>query len=175
MKKVLIVVDMQKDFIDGALGTEEAQMIVENAVHKIESFDGLVIATMDTHSTDYENTQEGRLLPVPHCIEGTDGWKLDERIQKALGERCYMTVTKPTFGSLELPERLKALVKTEEELTIEIIGLCTDICVVSNALSLKMNFPETEITVDSACCAGVTPEKHQAALETMRSCQINVI
>ena len=168
MKKVLIVVDMQNDFIDGSLGTPEAVSIVENVKAKIRSYPPeAVIATMDTHGPDYLSTQEGRSLPVEHCIKGTDGWRIRPDIAVLLDGA--VTVEKPTFGSMELAKRLTAMPDLEE---IELIGLCTDICVVSNALLLKAAAPEVRISVDPACCAGVTPEKHRAALETMRSCQI---
>ena len=173
MKKILIVVDMQNDFIDAALGTKEAVSIVENVKDKICSYPPEnVIATMDTHGENYMETQEGKNLPVPHCIKGSEGWQLRTDIAQLLREaRIY---EKPTFGSLALATDLKAM-SEEEELELELIGLCTDICVVSNALLLKAFMPEVPITVDAACCAGVTPEKHQAALETMRSCQIRII
>ena len=174
MKKILIVVDMQKDFIDGSLGTKEAVAIVDNVAKKIESFDGDIIVTYDTHSENYTETQEGKNLPVPHCIKGTDGWELNEKVQAALSKKAYKAIEKPTFGSLELIEYIKANYDPDET-EIEIIGLCTDICVVSNALLIKANFLETRVSVDSACCAGVTPESHGAALTTMKMCQINVI
>ena len=173
MKKLLIVVDMQKDFVDGALGTPEAQKIVDKVVEKIKGFDGDVIATLDTHTPDYMQTQEGVKLPVPHCIKGTDGWKLIPAVDAALEEKGYTAVEKPTFGSVTLPELLAQKYDTSE-LQIELVGLCTDICVVSNALLLKAFFPEVPICVDAACCAGVSPESHQAALQTMASCQITV-
>lgn len=174
MKKILIVVDMQKDFIDGSLGTKEAVAIVDNVVKKIESFDGDIIVTYDTHSENYTETQEGKNLPVPHCIKGTDGWELNGKVQAALSKKAYKAIEKPTFGSLELIEYIKANYDPDET-EIELIGLCTDICVVSNALLIKANFLETRVNVDSACCAGVTPESHGAALTTMKMCQINVI
>ena len=174
MKNILIVVDMQKDFIDGALGTAEAVAIVDNAVKKIEEFSGEIIATFDTHYEDYMQTAEGGKLPVPHCIKGTDGWCLNEKIAKAVNQKGYTAVEKITFGSVDLPKIIKNIA-AGEDFTIELIGLCTDICVVSNALLLKANFPECEITVDSSCCAGVTPGTHESALETMKCCQINVL
>ena len=174
MKKILIVVDMQRDFVDGALGTKEAVAIVENVVKKIERFQGDIILTYDTHTNNYPDTQEGKKLPVPHCIKGTDGWKLDKKVQKAVENKAHKTIEKPTFGSTELPGYIQRNY-IPDEISIELIGLCTDICVVSNALLLKASFPETEITVDATCCAGVTPESHQAALTTMKMCQINVI
>ena len=172
MRRLLIVIDMQNDFIDGALGTAEALAIVENVKKKIRSYPAAdVIATMDTHGEDYMTTQEGRNLPVPHCILGTEGWQLRPDIADLLdGAAIY---EKPTFGSVKLAEDLRALAE-KEELELELIGLCTDICVVSNALLLKAAMPETPISVDASCCAGVTPESHLAALATMRACQINV-
>ena len=173
MKNLLIVVDMQKDFVDGALGTAEAVAIVDNVVKKIESFDGDIIVTYDTHGENYMQTKEGENLPVPHCIKGSDGWRLDSKVQAALDKREYKIIEKPTFGSIELPEYIKANYNPSK-LCIELIGLCTDICVVSNALLLKANFLETSISVDASCCAGVTVESHNAALTTMKMCQIEV-
>ncbi len=174
MKKILIVVDMQKDFVDGALGTPEAVNIVYNVVNKIKSFDGDIIVTYDTHSEAYMETQEGKNLPVPHCIKGSDGWRLDSAVQAALDGREYTSIEKPTFGSTELIEHIKANYNVDE-IEIELIGLCTDICVVSNALLLKANFLETSVSVDAACCAGVTVESHNAALTTMKMCQVNIV
>ena len=173
MKQILIVVDMQKDFVDGALGTAEAVAIVPAVVEKIRAFEGDVFVTYDTHAEDYMRTSEGAHLPVPHCIKGTDGWKLDKRVEAALAGKAYTAVEKPTFGSVELPA-LVAEAAAGEAFSVELIGLCTDICVVSNALLLKAHFPEAAIAVDSACCAGVTPASHEAALATMRMCQIEV-
>lgn len=173
MNRLLIVVDMQKDFIDGVLGTKEAQGIVENVVHKIEAFEGSIIATMDTHRDDYSKTREGKLLPVPHCIKNTEGWEIDKRVMSALKQKGFKILEKPSFASLELPNLIRTKYNPDN-LKIELVGLCTDICVVSNAMLIKAAFPETDISVDSVCCAGVTPEKHKAALETMRSCQIEV-
>ncbi|MBE6912915.1 MAG: cysteine hydrolase [Ruminococcaceae bacterium] len=174
MKKILIVVDMQKDFVDGALGSAEAVAIVPNVVAKIEAFDGDIIVTYDTHPENYMDTQEGKNLPVPHCIKGTDGWKLDARVQAALDKKEYKAIEKPTFGSVELPEYIKANYDTED-IEIELCGLCTDICVVSNALLMKANFLEAKVSVDASCCAGVTPDSHNAALTTMKMCQVTVI
>lgn len=171
MKKLLIVIDMQNDFIDGSLGTSEAEAIVESVKDKIRSYPPAdIIATMDTHGTDYLTTQEGRNLPVEHCIRGTDGWKIRPDIAELLSDAAVYE--KPTFGSTQMAEAIRARQNVEE---IELIGLCTDICVVSNALLLKAYMPEVKIRVDASCCAGVTPEKHLAALETMRSCQIEVL
>ena len=172
MNKILIVVDMQKDFVDGALGSAEAVDIVDSVVKKITGFKGDIIVTYDTHSENYLHTQEGANLPVPHCIKGTDGWELDAKVQEALKARPYKAIEKPTFGSTELPAYLKETYPNGME--IELVGLCTDICVVSNALVLKASFPETKISVDSTCCAGVTVESHHAALLTMKMCQIHV-
>lgn len=173
MKKFLIVVDMQKDFVDGALGTKEALKIVPLVAEKIKNFGGEIIVTFDTHFENYMDTAEGKNLPVPHCIKGADGWQLDKTVALALEGKTYTSVEKLTFGSKELPEIIKKAANGEE-FKIELIGLCTDICVVSNALLLKANFPENEISVDPTCCAGVTPESHTAALSTMKMCQINM-
>ncbi|MEE0675378.1 MAG: isochorismatase family cysteine hydrolase [Ruminococcus sp.] len=173
MKRFLIVVDIQKDFVDGSLGTPEAVEIIENACRKIKAFDGEIIATLDTHTEDYLNTAEGKKLPVVHCVKGTDGWLLNEKVKAALDQRGFDTVEKNTFGSVDLPEIIRRKAD-KAEAYIELIGLCTDICVVSNALILKAEFPESQISVDSSCCAGVTPELHNAALMTMKSCQIDV-
>ena len=174
MTKLLIVVDMQKDFVDGSLGSKEAIGIVDNVVKKIENFDGDIIVTYDTHHQNYMETQEGKKLPVPHCIKGTPGWELDKKVQAAVDKKKYKVIEKPTFGSTELTEYISANYNTNE-LEIELIGLCTDICVVSNALLIKANFTEAKVSVDSACCAGVTPDSHNAALTTMQMCQVNII
>lgn len=173
MKSFLIVVDMQKDFVDGALGTKEAEAIVDNVAEKIRNFDGEIFVTYDTHFEDYMETSEGRNLPVPHCIKDTDGWQLNEKVAEALKDKEYTAIEKITFGSVDLPDFVEE--KTEgENFSAELVGLCTDICVVSNALLLKANFPEAEISVDSTCCAGVTPETHTSALTTMKMCQIKI-
>lgn len=174
MKKILVVVDMQNDFVDGALGSNEAVAIVDNVVHKIENFDGDIIATFDTHKGNYMDTQEGKFLPVPHCIKGTDGWKLNKNVQDALDEKGYTAIEKPTFGSTELVQYIKDNYDPAE-IEIELIGLCTDICVVSNALLMKANFLETRVSVIENCCAGVTVDSHNSALTTMKMCQVNVI
>lgn len=172
MRRMLVVVDMQNDFIDAALGTAEAVAIVDAVKEKIRSYPiENVIATMDTHDENYLETQEGRNLPVTHCVKGSDGWKIRPDIATLLdGAKIY---EKPTFGSTALATDLQTLSQSED-IELELIGLCTDICVVSNALLLKAYMPEVRISVDASCCAGVTPEKHLAALETMRSCQVNV-
>ena len=174
MKHFLIVVDMQKDFIDGALGTPEAVAIRSAAAEKIRSFDGEIIATLDTHGPGYLDTMEGRNLPVAHCVKGTSGWQLDPEIRAALEEHGYTALEKPTFGSLMMTQMIRDRAAMEP-FDLELIGLCTDICVISNALLLKACFYESAIYVDSACCAGVTPARHEAALEVMRSCQIQIL
>ena len=175
-KRILIAVDLQKDFIDGALGTKEAVAIVPAAAARIREYRERgddVFATLDTHGADYMETQEGRKLPVPHCIRGTEGWQLDPAIREAAGDAAL--VEKPTFGSVRLPELIRERLAPDETPVVGLIGLCTDICVVSNALLLKAAFPEAVIRVNAACCAGVTPEKHRAALETMASCQVEIL
>lgn len=169
-KKLLIVVDMQNDFINGTLGTPEAVAIIPNVVKKISEWDGDIVYTQDTHLDNYLETNEGRHLPVPHCIMGTEGHKIESSILSALSEKkCVEEVLKPTFGSIKLAEKARAY----EE--IEIIGLCTDICVISNALLIKAYCPESAVSVDASCCAGVTSESHNAAITTMKMCQIDVI
>ena len=172
MRKLLVVVDMQNDFIDGALGTSEALAIVDNVKTKIREYDKRdIFVTMDTHAPDYLNTQEGRNLPVEHCIKGTEGWLVRSDIAELLnGANVY---EKPTFGSVRLARDI-AEIAAAEDIEIEMVGLCTDICVVSNALLLKAVMPEVPISVDPACCAGVTPESHEAALKTMQMCQIHI-
>lgn len=169
--KVLVVIDMQNDFIDGALGTPEACAIVPAVVDKIRNFDGLVLATRDTHGADYLSTQEGRNLPVEHCIKGTKGWELNPEISALIKEA---PIDKPTFGSCELGMRIKELAEHENIENITLIGVCTDICVISNAMIIKAFLPEVPVTVVKECCAGVTPESHLRALEAMRSCQIEI-
>ena len=170
MRNILLVIDMQNDFVDGALGTKEAEAIVDNVVEKIKSYDPEdVYATRDTHQPDYMDTQEGKFLPVVHCVEGTPGWELNAKIAPLIKEDHI--INKPTFGGTDMAELIESIAE-KEDISLEIIGLCTDICVISNALLLKAKMPEIPIKVDPACCAGVTPEKHEAALETMRSCQI---
>lgn len=173
MKHFLIVVDMQNDFITGSLGTPEAQSIVSAAAEKIRRFEGDIFVTFDTHGPDYLKTAEGKKLPVEHCIRGTWGWELDPAIANALEGKNRTNVEKPTFGSVKLPE-LVAAAAGDEDFTIELIGLCTDICVISNTLLLKAHFPEKDIAVDASCCAGVSPETHAAALSAMRCCQIDI-
>ena len=161
---------MQNDFIDGALGTPEAVAIVENVKNKIRSYPSEnVIATMDTHEADYLQTQEGRHLPVEHCIRGTDGWKIRSELDAL---RTTEPIDKLTFGSSDLVEVLK---KEENVESITFVGLCTDICVISNAMVVKAFYPEVPLIVDAKGCAGVSPESHKRALEAMKVCQIKVI
>ena len=177
MQKILIVVDMQNDFIDGALGTKEAVTIVPKVEEKIRNFKGTVLFTRDTHETWYLDTQEGKKLPVPHCIRDTEGWQIIPEINPE-GLSCNLNIAmdKKSFGTLDWEnEGWLDQNRRQHGYDIEIIGVCTDICVVSNALILKAAFPENKITVDASCCAGSTPEKHKAALEVMKSCQIEVI
>lgn len=174
MVKIMVIVDCQKDFIDGALGTPEAQAMIPRLVKKIraESEDTMFIFTADTHDKDYLTSAEGKQLPVEHCIKGTSGWEIDSRLTM---EFCNspLVIEKPTFGSTELMEYLSDMVNVADE--IEFVGLCTDICVISNALMAKAGFyDKATISCDATCCAGVTPEKHAAALEIMKSCQIIV-
>lgn len=179
MKRILVVVDMQNDFIDGALGTAEAQAIVTAVVEKIRTYGReCIYATRDTHDENYLQTQEGKNLPVPHCIRGSKGWEIHREVAAAMPQAVY--VDKPFFGSTALAHMLARVCQEEcggrqEEMEIELVGLCTDICVVSNALLLKAALPEADICVDAACCAGVTPESHRAALATMQMCQIRVL
>lgn len=169
MAKVLVVVDMQKDFIDGALGTKEAQAIVPYVKETIAAFDGLVLFTRDTHLEDYMDTQEGHNLPVPHCIKGTDGWQIHPELDAL---RKTEAIDKVTFGSKDL---VKVLAEIEDIESITFLGLCTDICVISNVMVTKAFFPEIPLIVDSKGCAGVTPESHNNALEAMKMCQVKVI
>lgn len=168
----LIVVDMQNDFIDGALGTAEAVAIVPKVEKRIREFEGRVLFTRDTHEKKYLFTQEGRNLPVPHCIRGTHGWEIREELEALREEPAF---DKVTFGSEELAVYLQQEYDEEDIDSITLIGLCTDICVISNALLLKAFLPEVEISVDASCCAGVTPESHRNALEAMKCCQIRII
>ncbi|EOS66277.1 cysteine hydrolase family protein [Oscillibacter sp. 1-3] len=173
MRKMLIVVDMQNDFIDGALGTPEAEAVVDRVIEEIGKYPlSDIIATRDTHAENYLETQEGRKLPAVHCVKGTPGWELHPKIAAAL--EGAVIIDKPTFGSRELAEKL-ALLAELDELEITLVGLCTDICVVSNALLVKAFLPETPVRVIADCCAGVTPESHKAALDTMRMCQIEIL
>ncbi len=174
---VLVIVDVQKDFITGALGTKEAEAIIEPLIKKIYSFDGIILLTKDTHDKNYLSTQEGKKLPVEHCIKGTPGWEIDSRVMEAVKEKRldYKIFEKDTFGSMSLGEYIVKLYNEGKVEQIEFVGICTDICVISNALLVKTMLPEVPIRVDAACCAGVTPETHEAALIAMKSCQIEII
>ena len=187
MKNVLIVIDMQNDFINGALGTKEAQAIVNNVKNKIDEYHACgydVVFTRDTHQENYLETMEGKFLPVKHCIQNTNGWAIAKELNTSIASAI---IDKPNFGYIDWVSYLSNFIDIADKDSwipmqqercperIEIVGLCTDICVVSNALILKATYPETNITVDASCCAGVTPESHQAALTTMKMCQINVI
>ena len=167
--KYLIVVDMQNDFITGALGSKLAEAIVPNVVEKVKNFDGKVIFTRDTHFEDYLDTQEGKKLPVRHCIKDTDGWQICDELKSY----ASYIVDKVSFGSVNLPHILKNADSDIEEIVL--CGLCTDICVISNAMILKATFPEVKITVDSSCCAGVSMDSHNTALDALRAVQIDVI
>lgn len=170
-KKVLIVVDMQKDFIDGALGTKEAAAIVDNVVKRIQEYEGEVVFTKDTHFENYLETSEGRHLPVVHCIKGTAGWELDEKIENVKSDDMK-EFEKITFGSTKLGEYLKTIKDLEE---VELVGLCTDICVISNALLIKAFLPEIKVVVREDCTAGVTVESHCNAIAAMKMCQIEIL
>ena len=169
--KVLAVIDMQKDFIDGALGTKEAQLILPAVKAKTEKYrreHNPVIFTRDTHTSDYLTTQEGKILPVLHCVKNTAGWQITSELDTA----GSVIIDKPSFGSLELAQYIKNTYPQVEE--VELIGLCTDICVLSNAVILKAAMPEVKISVDGLACAGVTPQSHKNALEAMKMCQVNI-
>ena len=172
MQNILVVIDMQNDFIDGALGTPEAAAIVPGVRKKIEEFEGSVVYTQDTHDTDYRNTREGKQLPVEHCIRNTKGWEIRDEIWM---EKSAAKIEKGTFASVELGEWLRDEDKKETIGTVTMVGLCTDICVISNAFLIRAFLPETEIVVDAACCAGVTEETHYIALQAMKNCQITII
>lgn len=172
MRDVLVVVDMQNDFIDGALGTPEAAAIVPAVRKKIEGFDGLVLFTRDTHEENYLETQEGRKLPVPHCIRGTAGWQIREELDRL---RTTEPIDKETFGSGRLGSLLRELDAAEKIGSLTFVGLCTDICVISNVLLAKAFLPEVPIFVDAGCCAGVSVETHENALKAMETCQVNIL
>ena len=173
MKKILVVVDMQNDFIDGVLGTKEASAIVPRVISKIHDYpQNCIYVTRDTHQEDYLETQEGQNLPVRHCIEGTKGWEIRREIADAMPGAEI--INKPTFGSVILAQELMER-SQREPVEVELVGLCTDICVISNALLIKALLPEVRISVDPKCCAGVTPQSHEAALEAMKSCQIQIL
>lgn len=167
---MLIVIDMQNDFVDGALGSKEALAMAPELIEEVTSFQGDIIFTRDTHGDDYLNTQEGKNLPVKHCIRDTEGWQLFGRLRELA--KNHTVIDKQTFGSMTLPQFIKGKGVPD---TIVLCGVCTDICVISNAMILKAAFPETEIMVDSRCCAGTTPENHENALKAMKQCQIYIL
>ena len=172
--KALIVIDMQNDFVTGSLGSEQAQAIVSNVKQKVAEFGergDVVVFTRDTHDANYLDTFEGKNLPVEHCIKGTEGWEIIDDLQP-LAKEANAIIDKPTFGSFDLIDFLEPRVQKGDIQEIELCGLCTDICVVSNALLLRAKFHETPIAIDASCCAGVTQESHESALQTLRSCQI---
>ena len=172
MRNLLVVVDMQNDFIDGSLGTKEAVAIVDNVIAEIAKYDTKdIFATSDTHPENYLETQEGKNLPVVHCVKETDGWQINEKVKTALKDA--VVIDKPTFGSKILAEEITKIAE-KEDITVTLVGLCTDICVVSNAILIKAYVPEIPVKVIASCCAGVTPESHEAALATMRMCQVQV-
>ena len=171
MDRWLVVVDMQNDFVDGSLGTAEAMAIVPAVLEKVRSFDGKIVFTKDTHLDHYMETQEGRNLPVIHCLKGSDGWDLIPELEEFARDKRIPVIEKDTFGSRDLPEFLKENSPDGIE-SVTFIGLCTDICVISNAMVVKAFFPEVPLLVDPACCAGVTPESHERALAAMQVCQI---
>lgn len=170
--RYLIVIDMQNDFVTGALGTREAETAAENTIQKIKQFQGEILFTQDTHEENYLDTQERKMLPVKHCIRGTAGWKLISELEAFQKETNHLVFEKNTFGSVALAQFLLEKYREKSIESIELAGLCTDICVISNALLVKAYMPELPVIVDTACCAGVSPEKHHAALQTMESCQI---
>lgn len=172
--KYLIVVDVQNDFVDGALSTKEAVEMFPRLLKKIKSFEGDVFMTKDTHPKNYLEIQEGKLLPVEHCIRQTKGWEFPEALDELREQLSTVVYEKPTFGSTSLAEDLRQLHQMGKVDSVEVVGICTDICVVSNALLLKAAMPEVPICVDASCCTGVTPEKHNEALDIMESCQILV-
>ena len=172
MQDILVVVDMQNDFIDGALGTKEAVSIVPLVKDKITNFTGKVLFTRDTHQDNYLSTQEGRNLPVSHCIKETEGWQIRHELDEL---RQTEAIDKPSFGSVELGQLLVDENAKESINSITFVGLCTDICVISNAMLTKAFLPEVQIIIDSKCCAGVTPESHETALSAMKACQIKVV
>ncbi len=173
MRDILVVIDMQNDFIDGSLGTPEAVAIVDSVVDKINEYDiDDVFATLDTHGSDYLQTQEGKKLPVEHCIKDSEGWQLNSKIKPLI--KASNIFEKPTFGSIKLAQHLSKINETED-IRITLVGLCTDICVASNAIVLKAFLPDVTIRVIANCCAGVTPDTHFSALTTLEQCQMEVL
>ena len=174
MEKLLIVVDMQNDFINGLLGTSEAMAIVDKVMEKIKSFDGKIVYTKDSHTADYLNSREGKLLPIQHCRKGTDGWRLCPEIEKLFLDMQADCIEKVGFGACDLPEYINKKFPNGIDY-VELVGLCTDACVLANAMLVRTFFPETEVVIDASCCAGITPQGHKTALDAMRTCQITII
>ncbi len=173
---ILVVIDMQNDFVTGSLGSMDARAIVANVAKKVDSWNGAIIFTRDTHQPDYLSTLEGHKLPVVHCVQDTDGWQIVDQ----LAGKAHHIIDKPTFGSTELAELIKLMALDKHTCPemiegITLVGLCTDICVISNALLLRAMLPDMPITVDSSCCAGVTVQSHLNALEAMKMCQIDIV
>ncbi len=175
MSKYMVVVDMQNDFITGSLGTPEAQAILPKVIERIKEFPGSVVFTMDTHDENYLETYEGKRLPIEHCIDGTEGWEMPAEIREMQIERRGMLFRKNTFGSTQLGGFLQGVSRMAPIDEVIIVGLCTDICVLANAMMVRTALPDTPVTVDATCCAGSTPEAHRHALEAMKSCQIDII
>lgn len=173
MEHILIVVDMQNDFVDGVLGSPEAVAILPAVAEKISQHKGKIIFTRDTHTQDYMSTREGKYLPVPHCIKDTTGWEIHPAVWSSMPEGGdVLVIDKPTFGSVELAGLLEKIHQDTPIATVTLIGVCTDICVISNAMLIKATLPEIDVVVDGSCCAGVTPESHANALSAMKMCQI---
>ncbi|MBE6008586.1 MAG: cysteine hydrolase [Lachnospiraceae bacterium] len=175
MNKVLVVVDMQNDFISGSLGSKMAEAIVENVIKKIINFDGKIAYTRDTHYDNYMSTREGKLLPIMHCTEGTEGWEIESRIKALQIENDSPVFDKITFGSKRLADFLLYLDKLNKIDEVHVVGLCTDICVISNAFLAQAYLPEATIVIDATCCAGVTEDSHKTALTAMSNCQMKII
>lgn len=180
MRKILVVVDMQNDFVTGCLGNAECEASVEEVVKVIKSgkYDEVAI-TRDTHHEDYLSTQEGRKLPVEHCFEGTEGWQIVDEVQKAIDESFesgnIRYFDKPVFGSVKLAEYIKTVDQNEDKLSVDFVGVCTGICVISNVMLVKANCPEAEIKVIADACACVTPQSHQTALDAMKTCHVDIV
>lgn len=172
MQDILLVIDMQNDFVTGVLGTAEAAAIVPSLREKILAHSGKVYFTRDTHEADYMDTREGKYLPVPHCIRGTDGWQI---IPELASLPCSGIIDKPTFGSVELQQLMMAEHERDPICSVTLTGVCTDICVISNAMLIKAALPEVDVVIDASCCAGVTPESHKTALAAMKACQIKIL
>ncbi len=175
MRKILVVVDMQNDFVTGALGTPEAQAMLPALLDYVEHFPGQIVFTLDTHGEDYLNSREGRQLPVVHCVKDTDGWKLVDPLQAFAQAHSCQIFCKKTFGSAELAQWLQTEHETDPIGEILLAGVCTDICVISNAMTIRSFLPEVPIGIVANCCAGVTPQRHQTALDAMESCQMQIL